>query len=52
MWREESLFYIGQDIGDYIGDILRGCSLVQEAERKEIQAANTKKDQMLSGTTP
>ena len=43
MWREESLFYIGQDIGYYIDDILRGFSLVPEAERREIQAANTKK---------
>ena len=49
MWREESLFYIGQDIGEYIGDILRGFSLVQEAERREIQAANTKKGWIVVG---
>ena len=49
MWREESLFYIDQDIGDYIGDILRGFSLVQEAESREIQAANTKKGSNVVG---
>jgi len=41
MWREESSFYIGQDIGDYIGDILQGFGLVQEAESREIQAATS-----------
>jgi len=29
MWQEESLFYIGQDIGDYFGDNQRGFGLVQ-----------------------
>ena len=39
MWQEESLFYIGQDIGDYIGNNQRGFGLVQEAESREIQVA-------------
>ena len=49
MWREESLFYIGQDIGDYIGDNQRGFGLVQKAGSREIQAATTEKGSNVVG---
>ena len=49
MWREESLFYIGQYIGDYFGDNQRGFGLVQRAGSREIQAATTEKGSIVVG---
>ena len=39
MWQEESLFYIRQDIGDYIGDNQRGFGVVKKlgAEKSRLR---------------